>query len=177
MAGSPAVLPGHQRGSGLQGIIAAEVRGKPPAGCGLRGGRSGGLFNRRAWCQPLQPRLITLLHALLTLEQAVLRLQQPFLRALRPEAFRLFRLQLLHSLLQAIDTALSLCALARKHLALPLLNNLLSLQDALLTLLHTRFDLLLPRRLERWARAMGSGARVRRSGAPRALPWRDAAAA
>ncbi|WP_245310742.1 hypothetical protein, partial [Bradyrhizobium valentinum] len=129
----------------MQGVIAAEVRGKPSAGCSLRGGSSGGSFSRR-WCQPLQAHLIGLLQALFALEQSVLRLQQPFLRTLRPETFRLLRLQLLHALLQAIDAALPLCALARQRLALPFLHNLLSLLDALLTLLRTRFDLLLSRR-------------------------------
>jgi hypothetical protein len=77
----------------LQGIIAAELRGKPSAGCSLCGGSSGGgSFSRRRWCQPLQARLIGLLQALFALEQPVLRLQQPFLRALRPKAFRLLRL-------------------------------------------------------------------------------------
>jgi hypothetical protein len=86
-----------------------------------------------------------LLHALLALEQAVLGLQQPLLRALRPETFRLLRLQLLHALLQAIDAGLPLCALARQHATLPLLHNLLSLLKALLTLLRACFDLFLSR--------------------------------
>jgi hypothetical protein len=68
------------------------------------------------------------------------------LRALRPATFRLLRLQLLHALLQAIDAGLSLCALARQHATLPLLHDLLSLLDVLLTLLRTRFDLFLSRR-------------------------------
>jgi hypothetical protein len=128
----------------LQGIIGAEVRGKPSAGCSLRGGSSGGSFSRRWWwCQPLQARLIGLLQALLALEQPVLGLQQPFLRALRPKAFRLLRLQLLHALLQAIDAGLPLGAPARQHVTLPLLHNLLPLLNALLALLCTRFNLLL----------------------------------
>ena len=81
-----------------------------------------------------------MLHTLLALEQAVLCLQQPLLRALRPQAFRLLRLQLLHTLLHAIDAVLTLCALARQHLALPLLYDLLSLLDALLMLRRPRFD-------------------------------------
>jgi hypothetical protein len=143
MAWSPAVLAGRERGSGLQGIIAAELRGKAPA-CGSL--HSGSSFSRRRWCQPLQARLIGLLHALLALEHTVLSLQQPFLCALRPQAFRLLRLQLLHALLQAIDAVLPRCALARQHVALPLLHDLLPLLDALLTLLRPRFDLLLSRR-------------------------------
>jgi hypothetical protein len=87
-----------------------------------------------------------LLHALLTLEQAVLCLQRPILRALRPATFRLLRLQLLHTLLQAIDAGLPLCALARQCVTLTLLHDLLPLLDALLTLLRTRFDLFLSRR-------------------------------
>jgi hypothetical protein len=144
MAGSPAVLPGRERGSGLQGIIAAELRGKSPAGGGLHSGSS---FSRRLLrAQPLQARLIALLHALLALEQAALSLQRPLLRALRPQAFRLLRLQLLHALLQAIDAGLPLCALARQHVALPLLHDVLSPLDTLLMLLRTRFDLLVSRR-------------------------------
>jgi hypothetical protein len=50
---------------------------------------------------------------------------------------------LLHALLQAIDAALALCALARQQVTLSILHDLLSLLDALLTLLRTRFDLLL----------------------------------
>ena len=145
MAGSPAVLPGRERRARLQRIVVAEVRGKSPACGSLRSGSSGGSFSRRLRSQPLQARLIALLHALLALEQAVLCLQQPLLRALRPAAFRLLRLQLLHPLLQTIDAVLPLSALARQHVTLPLLHHLLSLLDALLTLLRTRFDLFLSR--------------------------------
>jgi hypothetical protein len=130
----------------LLGIIAAEVRGKSAARGSLRSGRRGGSFSRGWWSQPLQPRLIVLLHALLALEQAVLGLQQPLLRAFRPPAFRLLRLQLLHALLQPIDPALPFRTLARQHAMLPLLHYLLPLLDALLTLLRTRFDLFLSRR-------------------------------
>ncbi|WP_235983318.1 hypothetical protein [Bradyrhizobium australiense] len=76
----------------------------------------------------------------------MLCLQLSFLRALRPETFRLLRLQLLDALLQAIDAALTIRALARQHVALPLLHDLPPLLDALLALLRTRFDLFLPRR-------------------------------
>ena len=140
MTGSPAILPGHQRGPGLHCVIAAKVRGKPPARAASRQRR---VVQPRRWSQPLQPRLIGLLQALLALEQAGLSLQHPFLRALRPLAFRLLRLQLLYALLEAIDAGLPLCALARQHVALPLLHYLLSLLDTLLTLLRTRFDLFL----------------------------------
>jgi hypothetical protein len=68
------------------------------------------------------------------LQQAVLRLEHPLLLALRPRAFRLLRLQLLHALLQAIDAGLALRGLARQHLALPLLDLLLALLDTLLAL-------------------------------------------
>ena len=54
------------------------------------------------------------------------------LRPLRPLALRLFRLQSLHALLQAIDTFLALHALARKDIALPLLHGLLPLDLLLL---------------------------------------------
>jgi hypothetical protein len=143
VTGSPAVLPGRERGSGLQGIIAAELRGKSPAGGGLHSGSS---FSRGLRAQPLQARLIALLHTLLALEQAILSLQQPLLRALRAETFRLLRLHLLHALLQSIDAGLPLCTLARQHVALPLLHHLLSLLDTLLALLRTRFNLFLSRR-------------------------------
>ncbi|MCP3372106.1 hypothetical protein [Bradyrhizobium cajani] len=59
------------------------------------------------------------------------------LLALRPRAFHLLRLQLLHALLEAIDAGLALRRLARQHLALPLLHHLLALVDALLALLGT----------------------------------------
>jgi hypothetical protein len=146
MAGSPAVLPRGERRAGLQGVIAAELRGKSSAcGC-LHSGSSGGSFSRRRWRQPLQARLVGLLYALLALEQAVLGLQQPLLRALRPETFRLLRLQLLHALLQAIDAGLPFRALPRQHVTLPLLHDLPSLLDVLLTLLRACFDLFLSRR-------------------------------
>jgi hypothetical protein len=78
-----------------------------------------------------------LLRALLALQQAVLRLQHAFLRTLRPRAFRLLRLQLLHALLQPIDAGLAISGLARQHLALPLLQYLLALLHVLLALLDT----------------------------------------
>jgi hypothetical protein len=53
------------------------------------------------------------------------------------------RLQLLHALLQAINPGLTLGTLARQRRALPLLHQLLSLLDALLTRLRTRLDLFL----------------------------------
>ena len=86
------------------------------------------------------------MHALLAFEQAVLRLQHPPLCTLRQRAFRLLRLQLLHALLQPVDTALPFCALACEHLALPLLRDVLSLLGLLLMLLRALFRLLLPRR-------------------------------
>jgi hypothetical protein len=107
---------------GLQGIIAPELRGKSPACYSLnRGSRSCAPNGSRFRSQALQARLILSLHELLALEQAVLGLQQPLLRALCTWAFYFLRLQLLHALLQAIDTGLALGALARKHLTLPLL--------------------------------------------------------
>ena len=90
----------------------------------------------------LSARLIALLHALLAFEQAVLRLQHPPLCTLRPRAFRLLRLQLLHALLQAIDAGLAVRGLARQHLALPLLIHQLTLLDLLLMLLRAPIDLL-----------------------------------
>ncbi|WP_235976703.1 hypothetical protein [Bradyrhizobium archetypum] len=163
----------------MQGIIAAEVRGKPSAGRGLHGGGSGGSVSRGLRSQPLQAGEITFVDALLALEQAALRLQQPLLRALRPETFRLLRLQLLHALLQSIDAALPLRVLARQHIALALLHDLLPLLDALLTLLSTRFDLFLSRRSlarnGRWARPRWRGdARLRMPRDGRSLRWRGA---
>ncbi|WP_236843182.1 hypothetical protein [Bradyrhizobium icense] len=142
VARSPAVLPGSERRSGLQGIIAAEVRGKSPASRRLQSRGRGGSFSRGLWSQPLQACLVTFLDALLALEQAVLILQQSLLLALRPATFRLLRLQLLHTLLQAIDAALPLRALARQHVTLSLLHGLPPLLDTLLALLHTLFALL-----------------------------------
>jgi hypothetical protein len=127
-------LPGREPGARLQRVIAAEVRSKSPACCRLEGRSGGGALGRELRTQPLQARLITLLHALLALQQPVLRLQQPLLRALRPLAFRLLRLQLLHALLQAIDAALPFRVLARKHLALPPFDELLALLRTLLAL-------------------------------------------
>jgi hypothetical protein len=124
------VFAGRERRARLQFVTAEEVRCKSPACCSLQGGSRGGPFGRRLRCQPLQPRLIALLHKLLALELAVLCLEQPLLRALCPQAFRLLRLQLLHALLQAIDAALALCALARKHLTLPLLHYSLPLRGS-----------------------------------------------
>ncbi|MFB9264708.1 hypothetical protein ACFFWD_16285 [Bradyrhizobium erythrophlei] len=53
---------------------------------------------------------------------------------------------MLHPLLQAIDPGLSLRGLAREHLTLPLLRNLLALLDQLLTLLRALVDPLRSRR-------------------------------
>ncbi|WP_334536399.1 hypothetical protein [Bradyrhizobium sp. AZCC 2230] len=61
---------------------------------------------------------------------------------LRPRAFHLLRLQLLHALLEPIDAGLALRRLARQHFALPLLHHLLALLDLLLMLLRTLVDLL-----------------------------------
>jgi len=71
-------------------------------------------------------------------------LQQPLLRALRAQAFRLLRLQLLHALLQPIDALLVLHALAWEHLALPLLGDLLELLYAPLALEQALFCLQQP---------------------------------
>lgn len=113
MAGRPGVLPSRECGSGLHGIIAAELRGKTSAGSRLCGSGGGGSFSRRLRSQPLQARLIALQHALLALQSAVFGLQQSLLRALRPEAFRPLLLQSLHTLLHALDAILPLYALAR----------------------------------------------------------------
>jgi hypothetical protein len=94
---------------------------------------------------PFLRGLLELLQALLTLEPPLFCLQQPLLRALRPRAFRLLRLQLLNSLLQAIDALLALRALGRRHVARALLRGLLPLLNTLLALAG---PLLL-----RWARA------------------------
>jgi hypothetical protein len=91
-----------------------------------------------------------LLRALLALQQAVLRCQQALLLALRPRAFRLLRLQLLYALLQAIDAVLALPGLAGKHLALPLLCDLLALLNMLFALL---------RALLLWRRPLAHGRR------------------
>jgi hypothetical protein len=71
--------------------------------------------------------------------------EHPLLLALRPYAFRLLRLQLLHALLQTIDAGLALRGLVRQHLALPLLHHLLALLDLLLMRLRALLDLPLSR--------------------------------
>ncbi|WP_300164332.1 hypothetical protein [Bradyrhizobium sp.] len=68
-------------------------------------------------------RKIAFLRKLLALQQALLGRE----RALRPTALRLFGLQLLHALLQAIDPGLALGTAARQRIALPLLRELLVL--------------------------------------------------
>jgi hypothetical protein len=89
----------------------------------------------------LLARQITSLHALLALEPALLCLQQPLLRALRPPALGLARLQLLHTLLQAIDALLALRASTRKDFALPV-----RLLESWLCFLESRLSLLAPLR-------------------------------
>ncbi|WP_235939284.1 hypothetical protein [Bradyrhizobium hipponense] len=105
-------------------------------------------------------------------------MQHALLRTLRPRAFRLLRLQLLHPLLQAIDAILTIRRLARQHLALPLLHHLLALLDLLLLLLlrtllnlllrllRTLLDLLTSRQPlahgRRWAWTRGGGDMWRR---------------
>ncbi|WP_247307990.1 hypothetical protein [Bradyrhizobium sp. 61] len=71
------------------------------AGLALRG------LARQHLALSLLDVLLTLLYALLALQQPILRLQQPLLLALRSRAFRLLRLQCLHTLLQAVDAALA----------------------------------------------------------------------
>ncbi|WP_246557048.1 hypothetical protein [Bradyrhizobium liaoningense] len=81
------------------------------AGLALRG------LARQHLALALLDLLRALLNTLLALKKAALRLQQPLLLVLRPCAFRLLRLQLLHALLQAVDAVLALRGLARKRLA------------------------------------------------------------
>ncbi|WP_247325383.1 hypothetical protein [Bradyrhizobium sp. 141] len=80
-----------------------------------------GLALRRLARQHLALSLLdvlrALLDALLALKKAALRLQQPLLLVLRPCAFRLLRLQLLHASLHAVDAVLAFRGLAREHLA------------------------------------------------------------
>ena len=94
-----------------------ELGCKSPACRSLHCGGSRGLDS-----QLLLARQITLLQVLLALEQAPLRLQQPLLRALLLHALRLLRLQLVYALLQAVDALLTQRGLARKDIALPLLD-------------------------------------------------------
>ncbi|WP_354122736.1 hypothetical protein [Bradyrhizobium sp. LA6.7] len=81
------------------------------AGLALRG------LARQHLALSLLDVLLTLLDALLALQQPILRLQQPLLLALRSCAFRLLRLQCLHTLLQVVDAALAFRGLARQRLA------------------------------------------------------------
>ena len=117
-----------------------EARCKSPA--------SGGSFGGTRW-RWLNFRLrlsgeMTLLQALFVPEQALLCLKQALLGALLPRALRMLRLQLLHALLQAIDAVLALHALAREHIALPVLRGLLGLLSTLLTLELPLLGLLQP---------------------------------
>jgi hypothetical protein len=129
---------------GLRVGNVAEALGKSPAGGRLHRGSGRGLPSRRLYSQELLTSQNALLHQLLALQQALLCLQQPLLRALRAQAFRLLRLQLLHALLQPIDALLALHALAREHLALPLLGDLLELLHAPLALEQALFCLQQP---------------------------------
>ena len=135
-------------------VSTGELGCKSPARRSLH---RGGVWARglRLDSQLLLTRQITLLQLLLALEQALLRLHQPLLRALFLYALRLLRLQLLYALLQAVDALLTVRGLARKDIALPLLDRLLLL-DALLALAD---QLLL-----RWARDRRRGARAPRCG-------------
>ena len=141
---SPAVVPALPCRKDQRIGIAAEALSKSSAcGC-LRRGSDGGAPSRRLYSQELLTSQNALLHQLLALQQALLCLQQPLLRALRAQAFRLLRLQLLHALLQPIDALLVLHALAREHLALPLLGDLLELLHAPLALEEALFGLQQP---------------------------------
>ena len=111
-----------------------EARCKSPACGGSRSGGIGWPRSRRPDSQLLLPRQVTLLQALFIAEQALLRLQQPLLRALRPQALRLFGLQLLDASLQPVDAVLALHALSRKDVALAFLSSLLLPLHTLLTL-------------------------------------------
>ena len=59
---------------------------------------------------------------------------------MRSAAFGLLRLQLLYALLQEINAALSLRALAGQHVALPFLHELPPFLNALFAMLRTGFD-------------------------------------
>jgi hypothetical protein len=149
---SPAVVPALPCRKDQRIGIAAEALSKSSAcGC-LHRGSDGGARSRRLYSQELLTSQNALLHQLLALQQALLCLQQPLLRALRAQAFRLLRLQLLHALLQPIDALLVLRALAREHLALPLLGDLLELLHAPLALEQALFCLQQPllRTLRLW---------------------------
>ncbi|WP_461347369.1 hypothetical protein [Bradyrhizobium sp. USDA 4451] len=126
----------RKRRLALRGGLFAEACGKSLAlGRLRRGAGCGGDPNCRCRCQSLLPGKVGLLCALLALQQAVLRLQGAVVDALRTGALNLFRLQLLHTLLQAIDPVLPLRGLARKRVTLPLLRGLLALLGE--PLLHT----------------------------------------
>jgi hypothetical protein len=79
-------------------------------------------------------REIAFLSQLFALKQALLDRE----RTLRPPAFRLLRLQLLHVLLQSIDPGLALGTAARQRVTLPLLRELLVLLKPLFTRLFPR---------------------------------------
>ena len=142
VARSPAVSPRLEYCFRPRTVIVAEAFAESPARSRLRRGGSArfaspGFASRRLYSQSLLARQLALLQLLLAPQQPLLALQRP----LRPPALRLFRLQPLHALLQAIDTFLALHALARKAVALPLLHGLLPLDPLLLASLYP----LLPR--------------------------------
>ena len=110
---------------------------------------------------PFLRGLLELLYALLTLELPLFCLQQALLLALRARAFRLLRLQFLYTLLQPIDALLALHALARRCVALPLLQGLARLLNGPLNALFALADPLLLRRTRGQG---GSRARTRRCG-------------
>ncbi|WLA46065.1 hypothetical protein [Bradyrhizobium elkanii] len=160
MPGRPAALARGKRGLALRTCLLAEVRGKSLALSRLRRGRGRDRgSNRRCRCrrQSLLAGNVGLLRTLLALQQAVLRLQGTVMDALRACALDPLRLQLLHTLLQAIDPGLPLGGLARERVTLPLLRRLLALLDHLLMLLRALLNALRRRRplaqARRWARA------------------------
>src|SRR5882724_1011798 len=126
VAMGPAVVPALPCRKDQRIGIAAEALSKSSTcGC-LHRGSDGGARSRRLYSQEL------------------LTSQNALLHALRAQAFRLLRLQLLHALLQPIDALLVLHALAREHLALPLLGDLLELLHAPLALEQALFCLQQP---------------------------------
>ena len=127
------MVPGRPCSLDLR-VRTGEARSKSPACGSLHRRWNGGARSRRRYTELLLARQITLLQAFLVPEQALLCRQQALLCALLPQALRRLRLQLLHALLQPIDAALTLHALARKHVALPFLRGLLELLHPLLPL-------------------------------------------
>ena len=137
VARRPAVQPGGERDLSARICIVVKPCGKSSTRGSLSGG-NGSL--RRGWrcTQLLLLRQITLLRRSFAFKKPLLGLQL----ALGATPPPLLSLQLLHMLLQPINTGLALSALPRQGVSLPLLRQLLPLLCGFLLLLRLLFTCL-----------------------------------